>query len=70
MLIVCHQEILRILLAYFTGITREEAPFVKIPLNHVTKLTPRPYGCDKEIVCLLDNSKLLDDGQNEPMTSI
>ena len=69
-LIICHQGILRILLAYFTGLTRDEAPFVKIPLNHVMKLTPRPYGCDKEIICLLDNSEMVDDGQDEPMTSI
>ena len=62
--------ILRVLLAYFSGLTRDEAPFVKIPLNQVMKLTPRPCGCDKEIICLLDNSEMVDDGQDVPMTSI
>ncbi len=69
-LIVCHQGILRILLAYFTGLTREEAPYVKIPLNHVTKLTPHAYGCDQEIICLLDKNYSLNDGQDEPPSFI
>jgi broad specificity phosphatase PhoE len=65
-LIVCHQGILRILLAYFTGLSREDAPFVKIPLNHVTKLTPQVYGCDQEMICLLNDCEMVDDGQDEP----
>jgi broad specificity phosphatase PhoE len=68
-LIVCHQGILRILLAYFTGLTREEAPFVKIPLNHVTKLTPHAYGCHKEVICLYDQ-EMENDGQDEPINPI
>ncbi len=65
-LIVCHQGILRIILAYFTGLSREEAPFVKVPLNHVVKLTPHAYHCDQETICLLDNCDMVDDGQDEP----
>lgn len=65
-LVVCHQGILRILLAYFTGLSREEAPFVKIPLNHVIKLTPHAYECDSETICLLENCEMVDDGQDEP----
>ena len=39
-LIVGHQGIHRILYAYFMGLSREEAPFVRIPLNHVIVLKP------------------------------
>jgi hypothetical protein len=39
-LIVGHQGIHRILYAYFMGLTREEAPYVQIPLNHVIILRP------------------------------
>lgn len=39
-LIVGHQGIHRILYAYFMGLSREEAPFVRIPLNHVIILRP------------------------------
>jgi len=66
-LIVCHQGILRILLAYFTGLSRDEAPFVKVPLNHVIKLTTHPYGCHQETICLLDDHEIVDDGQDEPL---
>merc|ERR1712127_1183454 len=62
-LIICHQGILRILLAYFTGLSRDEAPYVKIPLNHVIKLTPNTYGCEEEVICLLKDCDIQDDGQ-------
>ncbi len=39
-LIVGHQGIHRILYAYFMGLSRKEAPFVRIPLNHVIILRP------------------------------
>ncbi len=66
-LIICHQGILRILLAYFTDLSRDNSPFVKVPLNHVIKLTPQPYGCQKETICLLDKCEMVDDGQDEPI---
>ena len=47
-LIVGHQGILRILYSYFTGGSREEAPFQSIPLNHVIKLEPLTYRCEVE----------------------
>ncbi len=47
-LIVGHQGILRILYSYFTGGSREEAPFQSIPLNHVIKLEPHTYRCEVE----------------------
>mmetsp|Transcript_5548 Transcript_5548/g.7097 ORF Transcript_5548/g.7097 Transcript_5548/m.7097 type:complete len:482 (+) Transcript_5548:296-1741(+) len=69
-LIICHQGILRILLAYFTGLTREESPFVKVPLNHVIKLTPHAYACDEEVICLYEKDDVLNDGQDEPVSFI
>ena len=69
-LIVGHQGILRILYAYFMGLSREEAPYISIPLNHVIKLTPHAYGCQEERVCLMDKEEMLNDGQDEPITSM
>jgi len=43
LVIVGHQGILRLLFAYFTGLPRDQAPYVSIPLNTVIKLTPRAY---------------------------
>ena len=39
-LIVGHQGIHRIIYSYFMGLSRKEAPFVRIPLNHVIVLRP------------------------------
>ena len=44
----CHQAILRVLYAYFSGLRREECVDVSIPLNTVIKLEPKVYGCDEE----------------------
>lgn len=70
LLIVAHQGILRILYAYFMGLTRAEAPYVKIPLNHVIILTPHAYGCHEERVCLMPKEEMFCDGQDEPVTSM
>ncbi len=70
LLIVAHQGILRILYAYFMGLSREEAPYVKIPLNHVIILTPHAYGCHEERVCLMPKEEMFSDGQDEPVTSM
>eukprot|EP00811_Abedinium_folium_P030943 NODE_4994_length_1822_cov_7.295575.p1 GENE.NODE_4994_length_1822_cov_7.295575~~NODE_4994_length_1822_cov_7.295575.p1 ORF type:complete len:297 (+),score=73.89 NODE_4994_length_1822_cov_7.295575:824-1714(+) len=45
-LIVSHQAVLRVIYAYLTGLTREEAPYVSIPLDTVIKVTPGSYPCD------------------------
>jgi broad specificity phosphatase PhoE len=71
-LIIGHQGILRILYAYFMGLSRSEAPYVSIPLNHVLKLTPHAYGCNEEKVSLMtkEDMKNCGDGQDEPVTSM
>eukprot|EP00658_Telonema_sp_P-2_P054241 TRINITY_DN43158_c0_g1_i2.p1 TRINITY_DN43158_c0_g1~~TRINITY_DN43158_c0_g1_i2.p1 ORF type:complete len:249 (+),score=43.97 TRINITY_DN43158_c0_g1_i2:58-804(+) len=48
LLIVGHQGVLRILAAYFTGLSREDAVTSSMPLHTVVKLTPHTYGCDVE----------------------
>lgn len=70
LLIVAHQGILRILYAYFMGLSRAEAPYVKIPLNHVIIITPHAYGCHEERICLMPKEEMFSDGQDEPVTSM
>lgn len=69
-LIVGHQGILRILYAYFMGLDRKEAPYVSIPLNNVIELTPHAYGCHERRYCLMRKEEMVDDGQDEPVTSM
>jgi broad specificity phosphatase PhoE len=35
LLIVGHQGVLRMLLAYYQGVPREQAPYLELALNHV-----------------------------------
>ena len=70
LLIIGHQGILRILYAYFMGLSRADAPYVSIPLNHVLKLKPHAYGCHEERICLMTKKEMLMDGQDEPITSM
>jgi len=68
-LIIGHQGIHRIIYAYMTGLSREEAPYVSIPLNTVIELRPHAYGCHERRICLMNKkemSDMLDDGQDEP----
>ena len=49
LLIVAHQGILRIIYAFYMGLSRAEAPYVTIKLNCVTELTPAVYGCVEKV---------------------
>ncbi len=69
-LIIAHQGILRILYAYFMGLDRKDAPYVSIPLNNVIQLTPHAYGCEEKRFCLMNKEEMLNDGQDEPVTSM
>ncbi|XP_065558084.1 6-phosphofructo-2-kinase/fructose-2,6-bisphosphatase-like isoform X2 [Artemia franciscana] len=51
-LVVCHQAVLRCLLAYFLDYPAEELPYIKVPLHTVIKLTPIAYGCNVEYLHL------------------
>ncbi|KXJ12195.1 6-phosphofructo-2-kinase/fructose-2,6-bisphosphatase 3 isoform X2 [Exaiptasia diaphana] len=47
-LVISHQPVIQILMAYFTEQTHDVLPFLDIPLNTVFKLTPIAYGCRVE----------------------
>ncbi|KAE8292858.1 Inter-alpha-trypsin inhibitor heavy chain H6 [Larimichthys crocea] len=47
-LVVCHQAIMRCLLAYFLDKPADELPYLRCPLHTVLKLTPIAYGCKVE----------------------
>ncbi|MBN3302833.1 F263 bisphosphatase, partial [Amia calva] len=49
-LVVCHQAVMRCLLAYFLDISAEEMPYLKCPLHTILKLTPVAYGCKVESI--------------------
>ncbi|XP_068104430.1 6-phosphofructo-2-kinase/fructose-2,6-bisphosphatase 1 isoform X1 [Hyperolius riggenbachi] len=51
-LVICHQAVMRCLLAYFLNKSAEELPYLKCPLHTVLKLTPVAYGCEVESIFL------------------
>ncbi len=70
LLIIGHQAILRIVYAFYTGISRAEAPYVSIPLNTVVEMIPSPFTCSVERrVLYVPPKELVSDGQDErPLT--
>jgi broad specificity phosphatase PhoE len=70
LLIVGHQGILRIIYAFYMGLSRAEAPYVSVPLNCVIQLTPSAFGCEeKKYVLYTPQKALVSDGQDEPNTT-
>uniref|UniRef100_A0A8C9FJR8 6-phosphofructo-2-kinase/fructose-2,6-biphosphatase 1 n=1 Tax=Pavo cristatus TaxID=9049 RepID=A0A8C9FJR8_PAVCR len=51
-LVICHQAVMRCLLAYFLDKSSEELPYLRCPLHTVLKLTPVAYGCEVESIYL------------------
>uniref|UniRef100_A0A672H4R9 6-phosphofructo-2-kinase/fructose-2,6-bisphosphatase 2 n=1 Tax=Salarias fasciatus TaxID=181472 RepID=A0A672H4R9_SALFA len=51
-LVVCHQAVMRCLLAYFLDKGADDLPYMKCPLHTVLKLTPVAYGCKVEMFYL------------------
>ncbi|XP_010873488.1 6-phosphofructo-2-kinase/fructose-2,6-bisphosphatase 1 isoform X1 [Esox lucius] len=51
-LVVCHQAVMRCLLAYLLDKTSDELPYLKCPLHTVLRLTPVAYGCKMENIFL------------------
>ncbi|XP_006163539.1 6-phosphofructo-2-kinase/fructose-2,6-bisphosphatase 1 isoform X4 [Tupaia chinensis] len=51
-LVICHQAVMRCLLAYFLDKSSDELPYLKCPLHTVLKLTPVAYGCKEESIYL------------------
>uniref|UniRef100_A0AAY4E8K8 6-phosphofructo-2-kinase/fructose-2,6-bisphosphatase 2 n=1 Tax=Denticeps clupeoides TaxID=299321 RepID=A0AAY4E8K8_9TELE len=51
-LVICHQAVMRCLLAYFLDKSADDLPYLKCPLHTVLKLTPVAYGCKVEMFYL------------------
>ncbi|KAM6213106.1 6-phosphofructo-2-kinase/fructose-2,6-bisphosphatase 3 isoform 2-T2 [Sarcoramphus papa] len=51
-LVICHQAVMRCLLAYFLDKSADEMPYLKCALHTVLKLTPVAYGCRVESISL------------------
>ncbi|XP_034021736.1 6-phosphofructo-2-kinase/fructose-2,6-bisphosphatase 2-like [Thalassophryne amazonica] len=51
-LVICHQAVMRCLLAYFLDKSADDLPYMKCPLHTVLKLTPVAYGCKVEMFYL------------------
>uniref|UniRef100_A0A4W4ETK1 6-phosphofructo-2-kinase domain-containing protein n=1 Tax=Electrophorus electricus TaxID=8005 RepID=A0A4W4ETK1_ELEEL len=51
-LVICHQAVMRCLLAYFLDKSADEMPYLKCPLHTILKLTPVAYGCKVESIFL------------------
>nr|XP_009859210.1 6-phosphofructo-2-kinase/fructose-2,6-bisphosphatase 1 isoform X2 [Ciona intestinalis] len=47
-LVICHQAVMRCVLAYYLDETSERLPYLECPLHTVMKLTPVAYGCKVE----------------------
>eukprot|EP01038_Epipyxis_sp_PR26KG_P012621 gene12621-16924_t len=68
LLIIAHQGILRIIYAFYMGLTRAEAPYVSVPLNTVLELVPSAFSCSEKRHLLYSATKSLpSDGQDEPV---
>lgn len=48
-LVICHQAVMRCLLAYFLDKGADDLPYLKCPLHTVLKLTPVAYGCKVDL---------------------
>ncbi|XP_062239040.1 6-phosphofructo-2-kinase/fructose-2,6-bisphosphatase 3 isoform X1 [Platichthys flesus] len=51
-LVICHQAVMRCLMAYFLDKSADEMPYLRCPLHTVLKLTPVAYGCKVESISL------------------
>jgi broad specificity phosphatase PhoE len=49
LLIIGHQGILRIIYAFYMGLSRAEAPYVSVPLNCVLEIGASAYGCSVKV---------------------
>jgi len=47
-LVVCHQAVIRCLLAYFRNEPQDDLPYIRVPLHTVIKLTQHAHACDIE----------------------
>lgn len=67
-LVICHQAVMRCLLAYFLDKSAEDLPYLKCPLHTVLKLTPVAYGCKVEMFYL--NVEAVNTHRDRPLGKI
>uniref|UniRef100_A0A8C6LL57 6-phosphofructo-2-kinase/fructose-2,6-bisphosphatase 2 n=1 Tax=Nothobranchius furzeri TaxID=105023 RepID=A0A8C6LL57_NOTFU len=67
-LVICHQAVMRCLLAYFLDKGAEDLPYMKCPLHTVLKLTPVAYGCKVEMFYL--NVEAVNTHRDRPLVSL
>ncbi|KAM9758945.1 6-phosphofructo-2-kinase/fructose-2,6-bisphosphatase 2 isoform 2-T2 [Menidia menidia] len=67
-LVICHQAVMRCLLAYFLDKGAEDLPYMKCPLHTVLKLTPVAYGCKVEMFYL--NVEAVNTHRDRPLGNI
>ena len=65
-LVVCHQAVMRCILAYYLNENSENLPYLQCPLHTVIKLTPVAYGCEKEEFPLVTHLKAVDTHRPKP----
>ena len=70
LLIVGHQGILRIIYAFYMGLSRAEAPYVSIPLNNVLECKPGAFSCSVQNHKLYHIEAQKSDGQDEPNSDV
>uniref|UniRef100_A0A8C2WCU1 6-phosphofructo-2-kinase/fructose-2,6-bisphosphatase 2 n=1 Tax=Cyclopterus lumpus TaxID=8103 RepID=A0A8C2WCU1_CYCLU len=66
-LVICHQAVMRCLLAYFLDKSAEDLPYMKCPLHTILKLTPVAYGCKVEMFYL--NVESVNTHRDRPLVS-
>ncbi|XP_071016932.1 6-phosphofructo-2-kinase/fructose-2,6-bisphosphatase 2-like isoform X2 [Oncorhynchus clarkii lewisi] len=67
-LVICHQAVMRCLLAYFLDKSADDLPYLKCPLHTVLKLTPVAYGCKVEMFYL--NVKAVNTHRDRPLDNV
>ncbi|KAK6321504.1 hypothetical protein J4Q44_G00084800 [Coregonus suidteri] len=67
-LVICHQAVMRCLLAYFLDKSADDLPYLKCPLHTVLKLTPVAYGCKVEMLYL--NVKAVNTHRDRPLDKV
>uniref|UniRef100_A0A3Q4GGI2 6-phosphofructo-2-kinase/fructose-2,6-biphosphatase 1 n=1 Tax=Neolamprologus brichardi TaxID=32507 RepID=A0A3Q4GGI2_NEOBR len=67
-LVICHQAVMRCLLAYFLDKPADELPYLRCPLHTVLKLTPIAYGCKVESFFL--NIEAVNTHREKPLVSL
>ncbi|XP_036386341.1 6-phosphofructo-2-kinase/fructose-2,6-bisphosphatase 2-like isoform X2 [Megalops cyprinoides] len=67
-LVICHQAVMRCLLAYFLDKSADDLPYLKCPLHTVLRLTPVAYGCKVEMFYL--NVEAVNTHRDRPFDSI